>query len=219
MKGDADISLLKARPGHAARLEFGAIDFTKLTSLYFDYDESEGKLNGSFDFTGAGEDGRAMRGQGQLTVENGRVFAIPFLGPFSEILNKLVPGMGYQKAQQASASFAVADGTIRTKDFVIEGRGFSMIGDGTIGFLDDRMDFDMRLNARGLPGVLLFPVSKLLEYETRGKFSKPNWRAKIMPKFGNGEERNGEEREKPARPAGKRPAKENRPREMYPRGR
>jgi hypothetical protein len=89
-----------------------------------------------------------------------------------------------------------------------------MIGDGMIGFLDDRMDFDMRLNARGLPGVLLFPVSKLLEYETRGKFSKPNWHAKIMPKFSN-----GEEREKPVRPAVKREAKENRPRETNPRGR
>jgi hypothetical protein len=184
VKGNADISLLKAKPGHAARLEFDGVTFTKLTKLYFDYDESQGKLNGYFDFTGAGEDGRAMQGEGELTVVEGNVFGIPFLGPFSEILNKLVPGMGYQKARRASATFTVADGFLETKDFVIEGRGFSMIGDGRIGFLDDLLDFDMRLNAKGLPGVLLFPVSKLLEYETRGKFSSPAWRVKIIPKFG-----------------------------------
>jgi hypothetical protein len=101
--------------------------------------------------------------------------------------------MGYQKARRAAATFAVSNGYIETKDFVIQGRGFSMIGDGRIGFLDDRLDFDMRLNAQGLPGVLLFPVSKLLEYETRGKFSKPAWRPKIMPKFGNAPD--AEERE------------------------
>jgi hypothetical protein len=184
VKGEADISLVKSKPGHAARLEFGGVNFSKLTKLYFDYDESEGKLNGTYEFTGAGEEGRLMRGKGELTVVEGNVFAIPFLGPFSEILNKLVPGMGYQKARRASATFSVANGTISTRDFVIEGRGFSMIGDGQIGFLDDRLDFDMRLNAQGLPGVLLFPVSKLLEYETRGKFSKPVWRPKILPKIG-----------------------------------
>ncbi len=187
MKGDADISLLKSKPGHAAQLEFEGINFSKLTKLYFDYDESQGKLSGHYNFTGAGDDGRVMRGDGQLTVMEGHVFAIPFLGPFSEILNKLVPGMGYQKARRASATFSIAGGFLETKDFVIEGRGFSMIGDGKIGFLDDRLDFDMRLNAQGLPGVLLFPVSKLLEYETRGKFSKPAWRAKIIPKFGGNE--------------------------------
>jgi hypothetical protein len=198
IKGDADISLLKAKPGHAAQLEFEGVDFSKLTKLYFNYGESQGKLNGFFNFTGAGEDGRAMRGEGALTVVDGQVFAIPFLGPFSEILNKLVPGMGYHKARQASATFSVADGFIQTKDFVIEGKGFSMIGDGTIGFLDDRLDFDMRVNAQGLPGVLLFPVSKLLEYETRGKFSKPTWRAKILPKFGGAHEASAREERRPA---------------------
>lgn len=199
VKGDADISLLKSKPGHAARLEFAGVDFTKLTKLYFDYDESQGKMNGHFDFTGAGDDGRLMKGKGELTITDGHVFAIPFLGPFSEILNKLVPGMGYQKARKATATFDVAEGTLETKDFVIEGKGFSMIGDGKIGFLDDRLDFDMRLNAQGLPGVLLFPVSKLLEYETRGKFSKPAWHAKIIPRFGNGEKA-AEPPKKPAPP-------------------
>jgi hypothetical protein len=202
VKGEADVSLLKAKPGHSARLEFAGVNFSKLTKLYFNYDESQGKLNGVFDFTGAGEDGRVMRGNGELTVIDGQVFAIPFLGPFSEILNKLVPGMGYQKARRAAATFTVSSGYIETKDFVIQGRGFSMIGDGRIGFLDDRLDFDMRLNAQGLPGVLLFPVSKLLEYETRGKFSKPAWHPKIMPKFGNGpeEEERDARRATPARP-------------------
>ena len=45
-----------------------------------------------------------------------------------EILNKIVPGLGYNHARKASASFGIEDGVITTKDFVITGKGFSMIG-------------------------------------------------------------------------------------------
>jgi hypothetical protein len=181
VKGDADISLLKAKPGHTAELKFTDVDFSNLTKLYFDYDESQGKMNATYRFTGAGDDGRAMRGEGEMAVTEGNVFAIPFLGPLSEKLNQIVPGMGYNKARRASTQFFIADGMITTKDFVIEGRGFSMIGGGKIWFLDDRMDFDMRINAQGLPGVLLFPVSKLFEYRSNATFSKPNWHPKMIP--------------------------------------
>jgi hypothetical protein len=180
--GNGDISLLKAKPGHVAELQFADVDFTSLTKLYFDYDEAHGKMSGTYRFTGAGDDGRTMRGEGDMVVTDGNVFAIPFLGPFSEILNKIVPRMGYSRARKASASFTVADGLITTKNFLIEGRGFSMIGGGKIWFLDDRMDFDIRINAQGLPGVLLFPVSKLTEFRALSKFSKPEWRPKVLPR-------------------------------------
>jgi len=45
------------------------------------------------------------------------------------------------------------------------------------------MDFDMRINAQGLPGVLLFPVSKLFEYTSDEKLSKPTWRPKVVPRL------------------------------------
>jgi hypothetical protein len=76
IKGDADISLLKDKPGHAAHLEFGAIDFTKLTKLYFDYDASEGKLNGVFDFTGAG--GMEGRCAGKAISRSKTAASLPF---------------------------------------------------------------------------------------------------------------------------------------------
>ena len=127
-----------------------------------------------------------MRGEGELTVTDGNVFAIPFLGPFSEILTKVFPGVGYNRAHKASASFGIADGIITTKNFLISGKEFSMLGGGRIWFLDDRMDFDIRINAQGLPGAIFLPVSKLLEYRTVSKFSKPEWRPKIIPRINPG---------------------------------
>jgi len=181
VRTDADISTQKTKPGHSASLRITNLDFSSLTKLYFDYNDSKGKLNAAFDFTGRGENGRTMEGRGEMTVTDGNVFAIPFLGPFSDILNKIVPGMGYNVAQKASAKFTVENGIILTKDFVVSGKGFSMIGDGRIWFLEDKMDFDIRINAQGLPGVLLFPMSKLFEYRADSKFSDPNWHPKVIP--------------------------------------
>jgi hypothetical protein len=50
-----------------------------------------------------------------------------------------------------------------------------------LNFLDDKIDFNIRLNAQGIPGVLLFPVSKLFEYASDGSLSKPVWRPKRLP--------------------------------------
>ncbi len=183
LHGDAEISLRKERPGHRVQMTAENIDFASLTKLYFNYDDSQGRLNGHYDFTGRGDDARTMRGSGELTITDGNVFAIPFLGPFSGILNAIVPGMGYNVARRAHAPFTIEAGVIHTPELVIEGAGFSMIGNGRLYFLDDRMDFDMRINAQGLPGVLLFPVSKLFEYTSDEKLSKPVWRPKVVPRL------------------------------------
>lgn len=181
--GDLDISLAKDKPSHQASIRLQKVDFASLTKLYFNFDASKGQLDARYDFRGKGDDSRLMRGEGQLTVTDGVVFAIPFLGPLSGILNGIVPGMGDDVARKGSASFNVANGTLTTKDFTIEGRGFSMIGGGDLYFLDDSMNFDVRINAKGLPGVLLFPVSKLFEYTSTDSLSKPNWRPKVIPRL------------------------------------
>jgi hypothetical protein len=80
-------------------------------------------------------------------------------------------------AKQATATFNVRDGIIHTDDFKVSGKLFGMVGHGDIHFLDNKLDFDIRINAAG-PGVLLTPVYKLFEYKGEGSLSKPNWHAK-----------------------------------------
>ncbi len=182
--GEGDVSIVKGKPGHTATVRLIGADFSKLAKLYFGIDDSKGKLDGTCTFSGKGDEARAIRGDGEVSVTEGNVFAIPFLGPFSEILNKIVPGMGYSRARKATAEFSMGDGIVTAKELVIKGNGFSMYGDGRIWMIEDKMDFDIRINAQGLPGVLLFPVSKLLEYRANSRFSSPDWRPKALPRFG-----------------------------------
>ena len=180
----ADVSVAPGDGRYGASVHLEDIDFKTLTKLYFDYNDSSGQLTADYSFrTLGGGDARAMTGKGNLLIKNGNILAMPILGPLSLLLNEMIPGFGYQSARRATADFSVDQGVINTRNLLIEGSGFSMIGNGDIYYLEDRMNMNIRLNAQGLPGVVLFPVSKILEYESVGSAKHPKWRPKILPGY------------------------------------
>jgi hypothetical protein len=179
VRGNADISLARNDPRYRANISVSEIYFPLLTDLYYNYKTALGLLNGTYDFTGLGSDARTMRGRGTVEVTNGDVFAIPIFGPLSGILNRILPRSGYSIAHKASAKFKIDQGIIHTDDFDADGTLFSMLGHGDVHFLDDKLDFNLRLNMKG-PGVLLTPVYKLLEYAGTGSLKKPDWRPAVL---------------------------------------
>jgi len=182
LRGNADISLAKNNPRYHAGLAVTNVDFPHLTNLYFNYYHYRtvrGQLSGAYDFDGFGTDARKMRGTGKVGVTNGDVFAIPVLGPISEILNHIVPGVGYSIARDAGAKFTMRDGIIHSDDFNVAGQLFSVLGHGDIHFLDDKINLDVRISAKG-PGIVLTPVYKLFEYKAEGSLKKPDWHPKIF---------------------------------------
>lgn len=180
IRGTADISLAKNDQRYRANLAFEGIDFPSLTNLYFKFGSAKGRLRGSYDFSGVGDHARAMAGTGKIHVTDGDVFAIPVFGPLSELVSKIIPGTGYSVAHDANASFAIKDGVAHTDDFKVNGRLFSLLGHGDIRFVEDQLDFDVRINANVPGGVLLTPMYKLFEYTGTGSLSKPVWRAKHL---------------------------------------
>ncbi len=178
----AEASVKPGDGSYGASVHLENVDFQSITKLYFDYGESSGKLTADYTFRAVGGEDRSMAGKGNLLIKNGNVLAMPILGPLSVLLNDIIPGIGYQPAHKASADFTVGNGVINTRNLLIKGTGFSMIGHGDIYYLEDRMTMSMRLNAQGLPGLVLFPVSKIFEYESVGSAKHPQWRPKILPK-------------------------------------
>jgi AsmA-like C-terminal region len=177
VRGTADISLAKNDPRYRAKIAVGGINFPQLTGLYYNYKAAPGTLSGNYDFTGLGNDPRRMQGSGTLEVTNGDVFAIPVFGPLSGILNSIIPGAGYSIAHRASARFTIKNGIIHTDDFDAAGRMFRLLGHGDIHFLDDKLDFYLRIGGKG-PSVLLTPVYKLFEYVGEGSLKHPDWHPK-----------------------------------------
>ncbi|MEO6054326.1 MAG: AsmA-like C-terminal region-containing protein [Chthoniobacterales bacterium] len=188
VKLQAKISVDPKNQTYGANVFIDGCDFSTLTKLYFDYNNSHGKVSGNYQFKTAFEDTHTMTGSGHMNVQDGNVFAIPLLGPLSDILNQIIPGSGYQNAKTATADFQVANGVITTRNLAIQSMAFSLYGHGKIFFLDDKMDMDIRINARGIPGIILFPVSKVFEYTSEGTLKNATWRPKLIPKaiFGSG---------------------------------
>jgi len=178
----ASVSLDPKRPVYSADVKLDRIDFARLTKLYFGYDTSEGKMDANFAYTANMKDQTRLTGRGNLKIKEGNVFAIPILGPFSVILGEILPGVGYQTAREATADFEIANQVITTNNLEIQGQGFSMYGEGDIMFMEDRMDMSIRINAQGVPGIVLFPFSKLFEYVSYGPLTAPVWQPKRVPR-------------------------------------
>jgi hypothetical protein len=179
----ADVSIDPKNPVFSAKVQLERVNFSKLTQLYFNYADSKGVVSGQYNFTTRMGDEEMMTGNGNIRIEDGNVFAIPVLGPFSTIIGAILPGVAYNTARFATADFTVADKKINTKNIEIVGSGFSMFGDGDIYFLTGDLDMDMRLNAQGVPGIVFFPMSKLFSYHSDGTFSNPGWLPKIIPRL------------------------------------
>jgi hypothetical protein len=177
VSGTADISLAKGDPHYQANLALEGVDFPRVADLYFKYETARGRLSGTYDWTGLGSEARNMRGKGTAVVTDGDIFAIPVFGPLSGLLGAIIPGVGYSLAHKANAGFTVKDGVIHTDDFKVSGKLFGMVGHGDVRFLEDKIDFDIRIDAKG-PGILLTPMYKLFEYKGEGSISKPNWHPK-----------------------------------------
>lgn len=178
----ATVSVNPKDPKFGADVKATNIDFPSLTELYFKYSRSKGVMDGAYSFNALLHDPGSMVGEGSINVRNGHVMNIPLFGPLSEILSAIIPGIGHESAKLASADFKIANQKVSTEDLKIEGDGFLMFGDGTIAYPSGQLDLTVRINAQGLPGVVLFPVSKLFEYHSSGTMSDPQWRPKVIPK-------------------------------------
>ncbi|MEY2500916.1 MAG: hypothetical protein QOI07_1250 [Verrucomicrobiota bacterium] len=177
VRGGADVSLAQNDKRYHANLTLDAVDFPRLADLYFKYKTTRGKLSGAYEWTSVGSDARAMEGRGTANVTEGDVFAIPIFGPLSELTSAIIPGAGYSIAKTAKSTFTINNGIIHTDDFKVSGKLFGMVGHGDIHFIEDKLDFDIRIEAGGA-GVLLTPVYKLFEYKGEGPIAKPNWHPK-----------------------------------------
>jgi hypothetical protein len=195
---DAVISTGQPGARQQMKVDLERVNFETLTRLYFDYRDSKGSLSGRYDFSFVPGKPEQMRGKGNLLVEDGNVFAIPVLGPLSFLLDSVIPGAGYQTSRRATCDYTVANGEIRTDNLDVQGQGFVMIGKGSLFFIEDRMDFGVRVNAQGVPGILLYPVSKLFEYVSDGRMTEPKWRPRMLPKNQRGAE--PPEKEEKAKP-------------------
>lgn len=184
--GDASAGLVIERgqsPKIGGEVRLRGVRYGTLARVYSPDARPEGDLTGHFKFNSVLDNVRTLTGEGVAILVNGDLVSLPALGPLTPIVGAVLPNpiRDYSVAREASANFTVKDGVFHTEDFEALTSAFRMQGGGLIDPIDDRLEFEMTVNLRGAPGLVLLPVSKLLEFQGTGRYSDPVWRAKYLP--------------------------------------
>lgn len=184
--GSGQVDRLSSTQDFIAAVQADGVNFGPLAEVYAPGTKTAGQLSGGFRVAGraqpAAGESLNLRGAGQATVRDGDIFALPLLGPLSPLLSAVLPGTktGYSKAREARASFVLNDGLLTTRDFEALTAAFVIKGGGEINLDTKRVDLQARVNTRGPTGMLLYPVSRLLEYTADGTTSDPAWKPGVL---------------------------------------
>ncbi len=191
--GEIHVSFQKdgSLPQYRGDLKWRDISFRDISKLYQFKEEEKGQLTGRFHFTGVGGEVRKLSGRGFLSLHKGNIVSLPVFGPLSPLLAGILGDqrMGYERAKDASGSFIVRNGLWQTDDFLAVSTSLNLTGVGWIDLASDQIDMTIRLNARGLLGIItlpLAPIKGLFQFRGTGQFTDSKWKSSpfTQPKLG-----------------------------------
>jgi hypothetical protein len=116
-------------------------------------------------------------------LHDGLIWDVPIFGILSPVLNRVSPGLGSSRATDATVRFTITNGVIYTDSLEIRSTMARLKYTGT---LDLKQNVNARVEAQllrntpvigSLISTVLWPVSKLFEYQVTGTLKN----AKIAP--------------------------------------
>ncbi len=85
---------------------------------------------------------------------------------------------GFQRAKSAFCTFKIKNGVLSTKDFQTATTSLVFVGDGAVDLKDRTLDMTMRMNARGLFGLITLPLRPfygMFQFRGTGPLKNPTW--------------------------------------------
>ena len=152
-----------------------------IASIYEFKDKGYGKLTGRIDLNGATDDTTTLTGNGLCSLEKGELFAVPIFGPLSPLISGLLGDKraGFESAKDAFCNFTIEKGLMRTNDFETKTSNMQFTGNGKFDLNNKTIDMTIRMNARGLLGIITLPlqpfIKGLFQFQGQGPMNKPDW--------------------------------------------
>lgn len=163
----------------------GELSWTKLSipALASTYDfqvKGGGEITGRLEFSL--RDGRVetMNGEGLFALEKTELFTVPMFGPLSKVIGLVLNDRraGSERAKNAFCNFQIRDGVLRTHDFQTSTNSLNFVGDGEVDLSDRTLDMTMRMNARGLLGLITLPLRPfygMFQFRGTGPLKDTEW--------------------------------------------
>jgi hypothetical protein len=163
----------------------GELDWTRLslpeisTACGFEK-KAKGFVTGRIDFNYQGKAAAGLNGEGLIALEEGELFSVPIFGPLSPVLSAVLANRkaGFQEAREAFCTFGVEKGVLQTNDFLTTTPSLVFTGDARADLNKLTLDMTIRMNARGLLGVITLPLKPfygLFQFRGTGPMREPEW--------------------------------------------
>ena len=172
----------------SARLAYTGGSLEEVGDFFkFDIGDRSGEVEGEMWLEGPLGDSfkSGLCGGGRLKAANGHLAQMRLFMGLTELLAKEVPGIDRIVNQsEASCTYTVENGVVRTRDVLIEGSLFSIYADGQYDMAKDDLDFMVRVQlmkdesllGKYLIRPIMWPFTKLLlEFRVRGPIDDPDW--------------------------------------------
>ena len=182
-KGKARASLtqtLDPSPELSGAIDWTELDLEAIADTYGFQSKPPGIITGRMDFSLKGQKVTGLNGSGHIALEQARLFDVPMFGPLSPVLATVLSrrNSGFQEANAAFCSFEIEDGVVSTADFLTTTPSLVFTGDGRADLEKRTLDMTIRMNARGLLGVITLPFRPfygLFQFNGTGPIEAPEW--------------------------------------------
>jgi hypothetical protein len=156
------------------------LSFDEIGKLYQFDAKGGGDLTGRVEFTMNPGKVATMNGRGLVGLENGELFSVPVFGPLSPLLAGILSDRkaGFQQARDAFCTFTIREGELSTTDFRTGTSSLVFTGDAKVDLSKMTLDMTMRMNARGLLGLITLPLRPfygLFQFRGQGDLKHPEW--------------------------------------------
>ncbi len=161
-------------------MSWSSLSIPELSNTYGFNMKGGGEVTGRLGFTMAKSDVTTMNGEGLLAMENTELFSVPMFGPLSPVVSTVLNNRnaGFEHAANAFCNFTIGNGILSTRDFSTSTKSLAFTGDGSINLDTQDFDMTMRMNARGLLGIITLPLKPfygMFQFRGSGPLKKPNW--------------------------------------------
>jgi hypothetical protein len=121
-----------------------------------------------------------LQGDGLLALEKAELFSVPMFGPLSQMISKLLNDRraGFERSKSAFCKFEIDKGIMRLRDLQTSTTSLAFTGDGEIDLSTKTLDMTIRMNARGLLGLLTLPLRPfygMFQFRGTGSINSPVW--------------------------------------------
>lgn len=161
-------------------LNWTQLSLPDLTTAYGFPMKGDGKVTGRIQFSLTDGKVDSMAGDGVLALENAELFSVPMFGPLTPLVGGVLNDerAGFQRAKDAFCNFQIQDGILATRDFQTSTTSLNFAGNGSVDLAAQTLDLTMRMNARGLLGLLTLPLrpfSGLFQFHGSGPLKATRW--------------------------------------------